>query len=263
MSFCYFLYLSATEPYVKRTTNSYVAAVEFLYFVLVAVAFLLTDACADVDIKVYAAWISVILLMAYILANIIVTVRLVRRSKEELKSANNRYKTFRIKEMKRRELEKYEKDLRAKAREDRKNEKLREKFREEALAAGKPEQMVEEEVEHKMNFRFKAGKRLVDMGVMSDETGSEEEDHDERIRQARVAYRQERKTPGASSMLRDPNTLRQPVATEKGRGSKGKESGRVSKAGDKRGNYAETEMKSFSSDPFEKSKAMKTKGKGK
>jgi len=124
MSFCYFLYISATEPYVKRTTNSYVAAVELLYFVLIAVAFLLTDACADADIKILAAWISVVLLMAYILANIIVTIRLVRRTKEELKVADKRYKTYRKKEMNRRQLEKYEKDLRAKAREDRKNEKL-------------------------------------------------------------------------------------------------------------------------------------------
>jgi len=49
---------------------------------------------------------------------------------------------------------------------------------------------VDEEVNHKMNFKFKAGKRLVDMGVMSDETGSEEEDHDERLELAKAAYRQ-------------------------------------------------------------------------
>ena len=68
-----------------------------------------------------------------------------------------------------------------------------------------------------MNFRFKAGKRLVDMGVMSDETGSEEDDHDERLRQAKAIYRQERKTPGANNTLRDPNTLRQHPLTDKGR----------------------------------------------
>jgi len=54
-------------------------------------------------------------------------------------------------------------------------------------------------------------------------------------------------------MLRDQNTLRTPAQSDK--------SSRTSKAGDKRGNYAETEMKSFSSDPFEKSKAQKAKGK--
>ena len=85
LSFSYFLYLSATEPYVKRTTNSYVCAIEFLYFVLVGVSFLLTDATANADIKIWAAWISVTLLIAFVLANVIITIRLLRRTKEDLR----------------------------------------------------------------------------------------------------------------------------------------------------------------------------------
>ena len=85
---------------------------EFLYFLLTAISFLLTDATANIDHKKFAAWASVILLMGFILVNIAVTIKLARTDRNELKIKNRRGKERRRKDQERRAIEKEEKNAR-------------------------------------------------------------------------------------------------------------------------------------------------------
>ena len=96
ISFVYFLYLSWQEPYHRRSTNLYVTAMEFFYFLLTAISFMLTDASADVEAKIFVAWLSMALLLLFILSNIAVTIRLARTSRHELKRIRNKAKQKRL-----------------------------------------------------------------------------------------------------------------------------------------------------------------------
>ena len=86
LSFLYFLYLSSQEPYQRRSTNMYVTAMEFFYFLLTFVSFILTDASADVEAKIFVAWLSAVLLVLFIISNIGITIQLARKDRHELKT---------------------------------------------------------------------------------------------------------------------------------------------------------------------------------
>ena len=116
-SFTYFLYLASQEPYVRRTTNGYLTALELLYFILTGISLLLTDASADIASKALAAKMSVVLLMIFVLANIIVTIRLARLSRSEHKAKDKENKERRRENDRRRIIERQVKEERAKRRE--------------------------------------------------------------------------------------------------------------------------------------------------
>ena len=82
-------------------------------------------------------------------------------------------------------FEKFEKDLRAKARETKKHRLLQEKLKKKAVSEGQDPNTIKRQ----MSFKAKAGKRLVDMGVMSDETESDEDQYEERKQTAESAMR--------------------------------------------------------------------------
>lgn len=64
----------------------YVTAMEFFYFLLTFVSFILTDASADVEAKVFVAWLSAVLLVLFIISNIGITISLARTDRHALKN---------------------------------------------------------------------------------------------------------------------------------------------------------------------------------
>ena len=91
---------------------------ELIYFLLTGFSFLLTDASADIDGKVFAAWISLVLLVAFVITNIVTTVMMARRSREELKSLHHSVKEWRKRKQETHELIELEKSERKRLKKD-------------------------------------------------------------------------------------------------------------------------------------------------
>ena len=119
-SFAYLMFLTSQEPFLKRSTNAYVAFLEFIYFALAFISFLLTDATSDINTKKFVTWFSVVILFVFILTNIIVVINVVRKGRDKLKEASKKEKAKRQNRRDRRKIEHASKEERKRLKEERK-----------------------------------------------------------------------------------------------------------------------------------------------
>ena len=181
-------YIGKEEPYVLRRLNTYVFSMELVYFVLAICIFTFTDATGNVDIKIVFAHICLVLLCLFILSNFLMSVYFAIRGRDYLRMKDKARKQFRKDEIVRRQNEAdHRRNKRIRKKEDEVKQKEQERLdqlmkkREELRKLGIPEEEIlaklPEEPLPTTGFKFGGvmGKRLIDYGIMSSTSGSEEE----------------------------------------------------------------------------------------
>lgn len=98
-------YVAKEEPYVLRRVNTYVFAMELIYFVLAICIFTFTDATGNVDIKIVFAHVCLVLLCLFIVSNFLMAVYFTYRGRDYLKEKDKARKQFRKDEVLRRQKE--------------------------------------------------------------------------------------------------------------------------------------------------------------
>lgn len=95
-------YLAKEEPYVLRRVNTYVFAMELIYFVLAICIFTFTDATGNVDIKIVFAHVCLVLLCLFMFSNFMMSVYFTYQGRDFLKEKDKARKQFRKDEIIRR-----------------------------------------------------------------------------------------------------------------------------------------------------------------